>query len=333
MKITFFEVQDWEKEALSRAFPEATLLADKLNNNTDITDKLQGVEIISTFINSEVNGTVMQKIPSLKFIVTRSTGFDHIDVPFARSKSIIVSNVPEYGSNTVAEHTFALILSLSRKIYQSVSQSKNLNFDHSLIRGVDLNGKTIGILGLGKIGINVLKIASGFGMKALVYNRSTNESLAKKYDFNYATLEEVLKNSDFITLHLPLTVETKYIINETNILLLKRGSFLVNTARGGLVKTEAIIMALNEGVLAGAALDVLEEEKELSEEGAILTSEFRDSVDLKNLVYNHILINHPKVLITPHNAFNSEEALDRITKTTINNINSFMKGNPINLID
>ena len=146
-------------------------------------------------------------------------------------------------------------------------------------------------------------------------------------------LEEVLKNSDFITLHLPLTVETKYIINETNILLLKRGSFLVNTARGGLVKTEAIIMALNEGVLAGAALDVLEEEKELSEEVAILTSEFRDSVDLKNLVYNHILINHPKVLITPHNAFNSEEALDRITKTTINNINSFMKGNPINLID
>ena len=109
MKITFFEVQDWEKEALSRAFPEATLLADKLNNNTDITDKLQGVEIISTFINSEVNGTVMQKIPSLKFIVTRSTGFDHIDIGYCREKSISVSNVPEYGTNTVAEHTFPLL--------------------------------------------------------------------------------------------------------------------------------------------------------------------------------------------------------------------------------
>jgi D-lactate dehydrogenase len=240
--------------------------------------------------------------------------------------------VPEYGSNTVAEHAFALLLSLTRKIYQSVNQSKNLNFEHDAIRGTDLYGKTIGIIGLGKIGKNVLQIANGFGMKALVFNHSQDKKLLNQFDFQYADLPTLLKNSDVVTLHLPLNDETKHLINKESILEFKKGSYLINTARGGLVETEALVIGLDRGILAGVGLDVLEEEKELGEEAAILTSQFKQNVNLKNLVYDHLLINHPKVLITPHNAFNSVEALIRITDTTVDNINHFLGGNPTNTI-
>lgn len=324
MKTVFFEVQDWEQELLKNEFPEASFVSEKLTNDT--VKNYPDAEIISTFIYSQVTKEVIDLFPKLKYISTRSTGYDHIDIEYCKTKGIQVSNVPEYGSNTVAEHTFALLLNLTRKIYQSVNQSKNLNFEHDQIRGVDLEGKTIGIVGLGKIGQHVLRIAHGFGMNIIAYNHSQDPEFLKKYNFQYSDLETIFQTADVVTLHLPFNSETKHIINKENIVTFKKGSYLINTARGGLIETEAILTALDKGILEGVGLDVLEEEKELNEEIAILTTEYKSHLDLRNLLYNHILINHPKVLITPHNAFNSREALLRIESTTIENIKSFLAG-------
>ncbi len=328
MKIVFFEVQDWEENLLRTDFNQAKLTKDKLTDEN--VSLYKGTEILSSFIYSTLNKKVLDKLPNLKLIATRSTGFDHIDIDYCKERGIVVSNVPEYGSNTVAEHTFALILNLTRKIYRSVNQARELNFNHRKIRGTDIYKKTIGIIGLGKIGQNVLRIARGFGMKVLVFNRSQDKELMKKYKFNYVSLDDLIKNSDIVTLHLPLLPKTRHLINKQNVKLFKKGSYLINTARGGLIDTETLIYGLEEGIFAGVGLDVLEEEKDFIEEAAILTKEFHKKINLKKLILDHILLNHPKVLITPHNAFNSKEALLRIEKTTIENIKSYIKGKIIN---
>lgn len=330
MRTVFFEMQDWEKELLQKNFPEAVLVEDKLSINN--VERYQQVEIASCFIYSQFSKDIIEKLPQLKFIATRSTGFDHIDISAAAAKNILVSNVPEYGSRTVAEHTFALILTLTRKIYQSINQAKNFNSDHKNIRGIDLFGKTLGIIGLGKIGLEVLKIAKGFGMNILVFTRTKSEPLAKELGFQYVELDYLLSNSDIITLHLPYTRQTHHLINKGNVIRLKKGSYLVNTARGGLIETEAIVIGLEKEVLSGVGLDVLEGEKELTEEVEILTSQFKRDIDLKTLVLDHVLINHPKVVITPHNAFNTKEALERILLTTIENIKKFEANKPLNLV-
>lgn len=330
MRIAFFEVEEWERDILTLAFPHADLVQDKLTPVN--AGQFKDVEIVSCFIYSTIDKKTIEVLPNLRYIVTRSTGYDHIDISACAKRQIAVSNVPEYGSGTVAEHTFALILCLTRKIYQSVNQAKNLHFEHSRIRGIDLEGKTIGIIGLGKIGERVVRISQGFGMKALVYNRHEDPELQKKYSFQYSDLNTLLKHSDVVTLHLAYNEQTKHMINNENILFFKKGSYLINTARGGLIETEAIVHGLEEGILEGVALDVLEEEKELGEEAIILTSDYRDKVNMQNLVFNHILMNHPKVLITPHNAFNSHEALMRITQTTVENIKAYLEEKPVNLI-
>jgi len=329
-KIVFFEVASWEREKLKKSFPQALLINKPLNeeNVSDFVD----FEIASCFIYSHFSKSIIEKMPNLKLIATRSTGFDHIDVDFCHKKNITVCNVPEYGSRTVAEHTFALILTLTRKIYQSINQAKNLDFNHEKIRGVDLFGKTLGVLGLGKIGKEVVKIAHGFGMNILVHTRTQDELLAKELNFSYKNLDELLSQADIISLHLPLTNETKHIINKNNLSKIKKGSFLVNTARGGLVETEALVLGLKEGIFEGVALDVLEGEKELMEEIQILIESYQKKTDLKTLVLDHILFNHPNVIITPHNAFNTKEALFRILEMTIQNIKSFLKNQPINTL-
>lgn len=330
MTLAFFEVADWEREILQKNFPQATLTEEKLSEEN--IDKYKDFEMVSSFIYSKFTKEIIDKFPHLKFIATRSTGFDHIYLAYAKSKGILVANVPEYGSRTVAEHTFALILTLTRKIYQSINQAKTFDFDHKNIRGTDLFGKTLGIVGLGKIGLEVLKIAKAFGMNVIVYTRTKDEVQASELGFTYVTVPELFQKADIVTLHLPYSKETYHLINKENILQFKKGSYLINTARGSLVETEAVILGLSRDILAGVALDVLEEEESLSEEVEILTTHYRKNVDLKTLVLDHILINHPKVIITPHNAFNSKEALERILNTTIENIRKFEQGSPINLV-
>ena len=329
-KIIFFEVASWEREELKKIFPEALLIEKPLTEEN--VSEFADVEIASCFFYSNFSKTVIEKLPKLKLIATRSTGVDHIDVSFCHQKNIAVCNVPEYGSRTVAEHNFALILTLTRKIYQSINQAKNFDFNHEKIRGVDLFGKTLGVLGLGKIGKEVVKIARGFGMRILVYTKTKDKALAKSLGFSYKSLDEVLSSSDIISLHLPLTEKTKHIINKENIKKIKKGAFLVNTARGGLIESEALVLGLKKGIFAGVALDVLEGERQLMEEVEILTESYREETDLKTLILDHILVNHPNVIITPHNAFNTKEALFRILETTIKNIQGFLRKKTINLV-
>lgn len=330
MQTVFFEVQEWEREELGSTFPGAQLVEEKLTSENAV--KYRDAAILSTFIYSLVSENVLSQFPNLKLVATRSTGFDHIDVAYCKRKGIVVANVPEYGSNTVAEHTFALILSLTRRIPESISQMKQVNFNHKDIRGMDLYGKTIGIIGLGKIGRQVARIAQGFGMNVVAFTRKRLEDRPETDTFHYVPLDELLRTADIITLHLPLTAETRHLINKKNVSLCKRGSYLINTARGGLVEAEAILFGLTEQIFAGVGMDVFEGEKDLGEEAEILIRNSPYTTSFKTLLLNHVLLNHPKVIITPHNAFNSREALSRITTTTIHTIKEFEVGKLVNTV-
>lgn len=335
MKIGFFEIEGWEKEIVAKAnFVQGNEIIFKDSGITDISIPAESdCDIIIVFVNSRINKAVLDNFPNLKLICTRSTGYDHIDLNECKNRGIKVAYVPGYGDNTVAEFAFGLILNLTRKIYQAIDQIKETeSFSLRDLRGIDLKGKNLGVIGTGRIGKEVIKIANGFSMNVLAFDPFPDNNFAEKYQMRYATLEDLLKESDVITLHCPYNQSTHHLINQQNILLIKRGSYLVNTARGAIVETKAIIKAINDGVLAGYATDVLEEEAEVRGELDYLTREFLEGEKLKTVLYDHILMKMPNALITPHNAFNTIEALERILNTTIENIEGFLTNKPINLV-
>lgn len=282
-------------------------------------------EVLVVFIESPVTKQILAQLPKLKYITTMSTGYDHIDLPAAKQKKVPVSNVPTYGENTVAEHAFALILGLTRKLFESVKRVKEGRYDFRGLRGMDLKGRTLGIIGMGHIGSHVARMAKGFEMEVLAYDARPNAALAKTFGFSYATLPELLKKSDIVTLHTPLFKDTYHLINKKNIKLMKPGSILINTARGGIVDAEALLAALNSGQLAGAGLDVLEDENLLQNFEEVMRCSDTEC-KLKTTLVNNLLIDHPNTIVTPHNAFNSTEALQRIINVTAENITSFVKG-------
>jgi D-lactate dehydrogenase len=332
-KIVFTELEGWEETYLKERLPghELTLLARPLEMGD--FSRLLEIEILSPFIYTPVKKAEIEQLPSLKFIATRSTGFDHIDVALAATKGIVTANVPFYGENTVAEHTWALILALSRKIFQSYERTRRGNFQiDERLRGFDLKGKTLGVVGCGHIGQHVVRIAKAFEMNVLVYDPRPYEELAKSLGFTYVSLDALLKESDVITLHAPYMPQTHHLLNLDNMKLVKKGAVLVNTARGGLIDTQALVQALGNGTLSGVGLDVLEEEANIREESQVLSPEFHKTVDYRNLVANHVLITCDDVIITPHNAFNSKEAVMRILDTTIENIQAFVAGKAVNVV-
>lgn len=332
MKIAFFEVEDWQKDYLKEklAGGELSFFAEPLSS--DNIDSAKEYEIISPFIYSQINKEIIKELPNLKMLATRSTGFDHINLAVAKENKITVCNVPLYGENTVAEHTFALILSLSRKMFDSVERARKGDFSLDGLRGFDLKDKTLGIIGLGHIGLHVARIAKGFEMNVLAFDLNKDEELAKKLGFKYASFEEVLAKSDIISLHAPYNKATHHLINSENINLIKKGAYLINTSRGGLIETEALLRAVSDGTLAGAGLDVLEEECFVKEEAQLLSKEFPKTCDIKTILQNNILLRQKNVIITPHNAFDSQESLIRILDTTILNIQSFIDNKPNNIV-
>jgi len=330
MKIAFFEVENWEERFLKKCFPRAVFYSSKLTLTK--IKKIKKAEIISVFIYSKIDEKKLENLPNLKFIATRSTGFDHIDIELCKKRGIKVANVPTYGENTVAEHAFALILALSRKIIPSIERTRMADFNLNGLRGFDLKNKTIGVVGTGNIGSHVCRIAYGFNMRILAYDLNINKDLEKKYNVCYQkTLPMLFAHSDIVTLHLPLNEHTYHIVNRQMLEHAKKGLYLINTARGGLVDTEALVWALDKGILKGAGIDVLEEEPLIQEERELLHKNIELSA-LRNVLADQILLRHPKVIVTPHNAFNSEEALLRILNTTISNIRNFKKGYPRNLV-
>lgn len=332
MKVVFFEIEDWEKDYFKKELKENELSFFNEKLSDENLGLVTDFQIISVFTDSQIGEEILSKLPNLKLITTRATGFDNIDVDSSKNHGVLVCNVPTYGENTVAEHTFGLILNLSRRIYKSIQSVKENGFIPDGLRGFELKRKTLGILGTGHIGSHVARIARGFEMNILAYDINQDKKLAKNLGFKYVTLEDLLKSSDIITLHLPYNKHTHHLINSENINLIKKGAYLINTARGGIVETGALVSALDQGILAGAGLDVLEEECYIKEERELLTKGFPEKCDIKTMLQNHILMERDDVIITPHNAFNSTEALERILETTVENVKAFVKGKPINLV-
>lgn len=331
MKVAFFETHDWEEKVLREKLRGHSLQFFRDEFKDADLSSLADCEALSPFIYSKISSGRIEKLPKLKLVTTRSTGFDHIDVATCGQKGITVCNVPSYGENTVAEHTFALIMALSRKVHLAYQRVKAGNYSLDGLRGFDIKGKTIGIIGAGHIGLHVIKIAKGFGMKVLVYDVRRDHFLEEVLGFQYTDLEKLLAESDIISLHAPYNKKTHHLINKSNLGKIKRGAILINTSRGGLVDTEALLHALDEGILSGAGLDVLEGEEMILEEGQLLVDDEKPE-RLKLAVQNHRILNNPKVVFTPHNAFNSVEALRRILETTVENIESFIAGRPQNVV-
>lgn len=331
MRIAFFEIENWEKDFLNKSLGgnELVFFEEKLSDAH--LKKIKDSKIVSPFIYSVFNARTIKQLPRLKLIATRSTGYDHIDLTTCRKRGIVVSNVPSYGENTVAEHTFALILSLSRRLKESFERTSHGNFSLEGLRGFDLKGRTLGIVGLGRIGRKVARIAHGFGMKILAFDVRQDKTLVQELNLSYTGLVELLAHSDIITLHVPYNEQTDHLINKENIKLFKPGSLLINTARGGVVDTEAVIYGLDKKILAGVGLDVLEGEALIKEERQLLSKNLPKE-RLKDLLTNHILLKYENVVVTPHNAFNSGEALQRILETTVENIHSFLKDKPQHVV-
>jgi len=318
MKIAFFEVPKVSQDIFLKSFPgiDVSFYEGKLNE--DNADFVKDADIVSIFVDSDLNRNVIDKMTNLKFIATRSTGFSHIDYEYAFTKSIKISNVPAYGSHTVAEFTFGLILNLSRNIF-NINKYLRDTLDYKYLpwmEGFNLEGKTLGIVGTGKIGKNVIKIAKGFEMNVIAYDLYPDVEFAKENNFLYKSLNEVIQGADILTLHTPYTKENHHMINKDSITKMKKGVYLVNTARAELVDTGALAWGLKEKIIAGAGLDLLENNKQN-----------------KNLdILNEELVKMPNVIVTPHIAFYTREATTSIMDTSIKNIKGFIENSPINLV-
>jgi D-lactate dehydrogenase len=328
----FLEVEPWEQGVLANRCP-ATWRPRFHPDEADriAVDRIADAEILSVFIYSDLDEALLRRMPNLKMIATRSTGYDHIDTAYCRQNHIVVCNVPTYGANTVAEHAFALILSLSRRIYQARARTIHGDFSYHGLQGFDLAGKVIGVVGTGQIGRHVIRIAKGFQMRVVAYDPKPDPLVSELLAFEYVELDELLAQADVISLHCPLTPQTQHFIGRRQFERMKRGALLINTARGGLVDTDALLWALDAGIVGGAGLDVIEGEEAIREERELLSSRFDDQ-RLRSVVRNHILLKREDVIITPHIAFNSREAVVRILETTTANIEAYLAGEPKNRV-
>lgn len=318
--ISFFETKNSEKQFFKKKLGSkkySLKFSEKPLSIENVSDA-KGSDMVVVFITSKVTKEVIQKLPKLKKIITMSTGFDHIDVKECKKKKISAYNVPFYGENTVAEHTMALVLSLSRNVHKSYLRTLRNDFSIDGLEGFDLKGKTLGLVGGGHIGMHVARMAKAFDMKVRVFDTNRQNFLADVIGFKYVDFEELLKTCDIISLHVPYNEHTHHLINMKNIKLIKKGAILINTARGGVVETDALLYALENKILGGAGLDVIEGEELVKDEKML--HHHGNSENWKTIIEDHKIFNMDNVVFTPHNAFNSKESLLRILETTVENI-------------
>ncbi len=332
MKIVVFESELREAAVFERLKPdhELTLVEEPLR--VDSVRHYSDAEVISTFIYSQLGREVLGQLPSLRSIATRSTGFDHIDIPYCSNQGITVCNVPTYGENTVAEHVFALLLAISHRLLEAVDKARRGPFAPEGLDGFDLQGKALGVIGTGSIGRHVIRIAKGFGMEVIAFDIRPVPELGEALGFRYASFDDLLSIADVITLHISATPDTQDVLSDLAFARMKHGVVVINTARGSLIDSRALIRALRSGKVAGAGLDVLPDEPLIREEAELICSIFGEQHDLRDLVANHILLRMPDVVVTPHSAFNTREAVGRIVETTVANISAFIDERPQNVV-
>lgn len=331
-KIVFFDVHGDDKRYFKRTFKNvhATEVVCTDEPLTPVTAKQYGdMTVASVFMTSDVTEKVFDTLPDLEMIATRSTGYDHIDMQAARKHHVLVSTVPRYGEKTVAEFTIMLLLSLSRRLNESMGQVDDRLIDHPEITGFDVCGKTLGVIGCGRIGQHVARIANGLDMDVLGYDLYPG----KDENITYTSWDELIASSDIISLHVPASKHNHHLIHTEVIENMKKGVVLLNTARGELIDTQALVDGLFSGHVRAAGLDVLEGEQLLrfDEEVSLLHPDASAHDLLLNAEHN-VLLRMPNVIVTPHNAFNTREALQRIRHTTAENIKQYLMHEPQNIV-
>lgn len=302
--VVFLDVDKEDRSLVAQRFPDAAVLGSLPAD--DVAKTCADAEVVSGFITTPFPKALIAKLPKLKLLCTRSVGFDHIDLDACKERGIIVCNVPDYGSHVIAEHVFALLLSTLRHIPEASKRLEEGTFDYHGLRGIALRGKTIGIVGTGRIGRRVAQIAHGFGMRILAADHCRTLELIDLLGVKYVELPDLLKESDMISLHMPATDETHHCINAEAFAGMKDGVILVNTARGSLIDSHALFDAVDSGKVAYALLDVLEHEQNFAE--------------------NNELLKHPRIITTPHIAFYADDSMRNMYKDVFLSIEQWKDG-------
>ena len=317
-KIAFFDTKKYDIESFDRNNKNYEIIyyEDKLNKKTAILAK--GSDAVCAFVNDEINKEVIDLLYSygIKVLLLRCAGYNNVDIKYAYNKLHIL-RVPAYSPSAVAEHAMALLLCLNRKIHKAYLRTRDFNFNLVGFTGFDLAGKTVGVIGTGKIGIEFISICKGFKMNVIAYDLYPNPNL----DVKYVSLDELFNQSDVISLHCPLTADTRHLIDEDAIMKMKDNVVIINTSRGGLIDSRALLRALHEKKIKAAGLDVYEEEANLF---------FEDNSN--EIIQDDILallISLPNVIITSHQGYLTEEALDNIASVTLKNLDDYYNGNKL----
>jgi len=324
MKVACFSTKSYDKEGFERLLPkyehEFTFLEAKLDEKT--VSLAEGCDAICSFVNDHVDEAIVNKLAKMNInnIVLRCTGYNQVDLKKAAELGIRICRVPAYSPEAVAEHAVALLLTLSRKTHKAYNRVRDNNFSLEGLTGFNVNGKTVGVIGTGAIGSAFCRIMKGFGCKILAYDPFEKEEL-KNSGITYVSLENLLKQSGIISLHCPLTPETQHLINAKTISLMPEGVVLINTSRGALIETKAVIKALKKRKIGYLGIDVYEQEEHIFFRN--LSEEILMDEDIARLM------TFPNVLITGHQAFLTQEALAQISKVTLENLNELEKGNAL----
>ena len=323
MKTAIFSTHKFEKESLLAAAKnkhELLFLEPSLSAVTSLL--ANSCDAVCIFVNDEASKQVLGKLAEMgiKYMLLRSAGFNHVDLEAAHALGIRVARVPEYSPYAIAEHTIALMLSLNRKLVKAHNRIREMNFSLDGLTGFDMHGKTVGIIGTGKIGKIVAEILRGFQCNILAYDLYEDRPWAKEKNIKYVPLDELCRQSDILSLHAPLTEHTKYILNRDTIAKMKKGVMVINTSRGALVNTKDIIVALKTGQIGYLGLDVYEEEK------GLFFEDHSEDILQDDIIAR--LLSFPNVLITSHQAFLTDTALQNIADTSMHNLDCFEQNVP-----
>ena len=322
--VTVYDTKPYDRDYLTTAagVEQMNLRFHDFRLEADTAFSAEGTTAVCVFVNDDVRRSTLESLvrQGVRMVALRCAGFNNVDLEAAKELGVAVTRVPSYSPHDVAEHTIALILTLNRKTHRAFNRVRELNFSLNGLVGFDLHGKTVGIIGTGKIGRIAAQILKGFGMRVLAFDPFPTPEWAVQYGVEYVETEMIFKESDIVSLHAPLTPETDHIIRTESIALMKPGVMVVNVSRGRLVHTTALIEGLKSGHIGGVALDVYEEEEGVFFEdlsGAVLHDD-----ELARLLSFH------NVLITSHQAFLTEEALREISRVTVENLRRFTDGQP-----
>ena len=322
MKIAVFDSKQYDQQALTLANHDygfaLSFFEPRLNSDT--VALAAGFEVVCPFVNDRLDAAVVASLAAggTRLVALRCAGFNGVDLAACSRHGIRVVRVPAYSPHAVAEHAFALLLAVNRRIHKAYVRVREMDFSLDGLVGFDLHGKTFGVIGTGRIGDAAIGIARGFGMRVLAHDVAQDRLLANQLGFSYVDRATLLAESDVVSLHLPLLPATRHLIDADTLAQMKRGALLINTSRGGLIDTPALIEALKDGRLGGVGLDVYE-----MEEGVFFENLSEAGLQDDQLAR---LLTFPNVLVTSHQGFLTREALDNIARTTLDNVQAFARG-------